>query len=347
MSFAPVARKRAMLVGLGALAALLTTSSLAGAHGGDTNKIHGCVASSTGNLRVIDPGESCKKGETALDWSRDSGANQLKADLQEPDDDADVTGTTTVEGQGVNDGDGLVSWWNLENVPVGFADNTDNIDGGTAANLECQRCVNAADIGNEAVGTAEIANGTITAADLAGTYNTDGSQTESVIGAVTSEKIADGTISARDLASGAVPLAKLAVDVITRFESVEARATSVESRLTNLGSAPAAGDADRVSTTRLSGLVTANTSLDPASIPPLTRSEHIIPAFGVQNGDMVTVSPPPSLNDDLLFVGYDVQSRTIGNELVDVVVVYLYNASNSAIDDIQTFWKIQYLDLTP
>lgn len=332
-----------MAFGLAALAALLTTSSLASAHGGDTNKIHGCVTPSSGYLRIIDPGESCKKGEVALDWSIGSGVDQLKADLQDIDDDADRPDTSAVEGQGVNDGDGLVSWWNLENVPSGFADNTDNIDGGTATNLSCVGCVTADHIGNDSVESAEIKNGTITAGDLAGTYGTDSAQTESVIGAVTSEKIADGSISTRDLAAGVVTLAKLAADVIARFASVEARATNLETRLTTLGSAPAAGDTDRVSATRLTGVQTVTVTLDPVSIPPVSRSEHIIPVFGLQNGDMVTVSPPASLDDDLLFVGYDVQLRPIGT----VVVVYLYNASNVAIDDPIDFWKIQYLDLTP
>lgn len=55
-------------------------------------------------------------------------------------------------------------------------------------------------IGPDAVGSSEIVDGSVTAADLAGSYDPGG--TEAVPGAVTSEKIADGTIQARDVAPG-------------------------------------------------------------------------------------------------------------------------------------------------
>ena len=47
---------------------LVGLSSFASAHGGDPTQIHGCYKTG-GNLRVVAPLESCKPGETALDWN--------------------------------------------------------------------------------------------------------------------------------------------------------------------------------------------------------------------------------------------------------------------------------------
>lgn len=49
------------------LAALLATSALVLAHGGDGNLIHACV-NPAGQLRIIGANDTCKSQETALDW---------------------------------------------------------------------------------------------------------------------------------------------------------------------------------------------------------------------------------------------------------------------------------------
>ena len=295
-------------------------------------------------------------GDGLVDWTNLEGVPSGFADGT---DDDGTTGLNAYKNElknagtadtTVDEGDDDVSWFKLRDVPAGFKDGTDAIDGGLAADLACTGCVDANDLGNDSVESAEIKNGTITAADLAGTYGSDPAQTETTPGAVTSEKIADGTILGRDLASGAVGAANLGADVITRFEAVESRATVLETRLNNLAAAPAPGDTDRVHTTRLTGQVNVTQSLDPDPVVATTRSEQIIamPVAGqLQVGDMVTVSPPPLLADDLLFVGYEVQDRLVGGVAQAVVVVYLYNNTAVTIDDGPNTWKIQILDLTP
>ncbi len=51
----------------GLLAANLATFALA--HEGDPTLIHGCVSRATGQVRVVGPEESCRRVETALDWT--------------------------------------------------------------------------------------------------------------------------------------------------------------------------------------------------------------------------------------------------------------------------------------
>ncbi|MDP9372758.1 MAG: carboxypeptidase-like regulatory domain-containing protein [Chloroflexota bacterium] len=57
---------------LGIVLAMLLGASLVmvvSAHDGDTAKIHGCVNTGTGVLRVIDANGTCRSNETALDWN--------------------------------------------------------------------------------------------------------------------------------------------------------------------------------------------------------------------------------------------------------------------------------------
>ena len=48
------------------------------AHGGDASLIHSCVKN--GKLRIIDPSDSCKPGETALDWPKTTGSSLVLKD---------------------------------------------------------------------------------------------------------------------------------------------------------------------------------------------------------------------------------------------------------------------------
>lgn len=477
MAVVASARKRWVLVGVVGAAAVLTTASLAGAHGGQADKVHGCVVQSSGYLRIIGPHESCKKGELALDWSTSLSPAPGSIDTEHLADGAvttakiaegtilgaDVNDETitsadlgaasvaseeilngavtavdlasdavvgragdaasvnirqgTIRGEGAavagvvtgdialgtighgnladgavdatklsasflgelvtetelagltgllkgddanslkrpNDLDGFVHWNNLEGMPEGFSDGFDDDGSGkvqqlentlaeddgtpnenTGSNSDAVSFSNIKDLTTAVGGGFDgritgdfIKDGTIRAVDLAGSD----SQTDPVAGAVTSEKILDGTVSVQDLAAGSVTVAKLGADVILRFEALERR-------LADLASAPAGGDQDRVSTTRLTGNTLATSTLDPAPVGPMTRSAQLIPVDGLRVGDMVTVSPPPSLHDDLLFVGHDVVAD-------GRVTVYLYNNSPQMIDDDPRRWKIQYLDLTP
>lgn len=50
------------------LAILVSSAAVVLAHGSDVNLIHACVGKPEGFLRLISANESCKKGETAIDW---------------------------------------------------------------------------------------------------------------------------------------------------------------------------------------------------------------------------------------------------------------------------------------
>lgn len=177
------ARKRAMMVGLAAAVAMVATTPLAGAHGGDTNKIHACVVSGSGSLRIIGAGQSCKNGEVALDWSLDSDAalSTFKDELK------NAAGDATV-----NEGSDPVSWFKVKDVPAGFADGTDAIDGGNAADLTC---TNAA--------------GCVSSVELSGTIDAS-----KLAGGITGSLIADGTIAALNLATDSITADKIATQTI-------------------------------------------------------------------------------------------------------------------------------------
>ena len=56
-------------VGIGAIVGFgLAMIVGAGAHGGDSTKIHACV-DQAGNLKIVGAGAQCKANETALDWN--------------------------------------------------------------------------------------------------------------------------------------------------------------------------------------------------------------------------------------------------------------------------------------
>ncbi|MGA8257150.1 MAG: hypothetical protein WB767_11320 [Nocardioides sp.] len=165
-----------------AAALVLVTAVLAGAHGGDQARIHGCVAPS-GGLRIIGSDETCKSNERALDWSVDgdsAGAAQLQAlrdELREDD----------PEQPAPNDADGLVHWNNLEGVPGDLTDGDadlwselrgipadladgDDVDGGTGADLACAQptgCVSESEIAGKLTGHTVIADASISSRQLA------------------------------------------------------------------------------------------------------------------------------------------------------------------------------------
>lgn len=60
---------RAIVVGLAGGVTILVSASWVGAHGGDRDSVHGCVAKSSGYLRIVGPDDVCKQSETALDWT--------------------------------------------------------------------------------------------------------------------------------------------------------------------------------------------------------------------------------------------------------------------------------------
>ncbi len=299
-----------------AAAAVLTTASLAGAHGGDGTLIHACVVSGSGNIRIVEANSECRNGETPLDWVRD-GLGDLEAieaallarieavesrtsDLEASASALDVRATeleTTVA-------DLVTGVAGLEIDVAEFATRADELDADVAA-LDVRATELEADI---------------TAIE---TRTTDLEASVVVLNA-----------RAGDLEDS---LAALAV----RVTALEADATATAARVTSLGSVPGAGDTDRVHASRLTGRTSATVFFDPPAIPAATRSALTIPVMGLEDGDMVVVSPPAAVHDDLLFVGSDV------DPLGGAVIVYLYNATAEAIDDGPANWGVEYLDFTP
>lgn len=99
--------KRAVVVGSLAAAMIVSLSPVAGAHGGDDDKVHACVVSNSGTLRIVGAGETCRTGETSLDWSAGSngiGQGTILGELNPaPGAATGHLALGTVSGQGDND----------------------------------------------------------------------------------------------------------------------------------------------------------------------------------------------------------------------------------------------------
>lgn len=203
-------KRTAMLsaVGLPMAMAMLWTTGVAGAHGGDSSQVHACVVPASGAIHIVEPGQSCAKNETALDWTREGGRTYsagsglaLSADNQ-----LSVIGAP---------------WSGLTGVPLGFADGIDDDASAEVAQLEQDLAS-----GSVTILGSSIMTGSVSAAQLAGEYrdhdlNPSTIDVESIVGAVTSEKIADGTISARDLNS----------ELVVRLRELESRVAALEAEV--------------------------------------------------------------------------------------------------------------------
>lgn len=67
----PTRTKSRIVVAIPVFCALfLGGAAVAEAHGGDQARIHACVTTRTGALRVVDASATCAKGESALDWNQ-------------------------------------------------------------------------------------------------------------------------------------------------------------------------------------------------------------------------------------------------------------------------------------
>jgi hypothetical protein len=183
---------------------LLWTSGLAGAHGGDSSQVHACVVPASGTIRVIQPTESCRSNETALDWARSSGGTYRAGyGLALNGNEFSVT---------------RVDWSDLDGIPSGFADEIDDDASTEVDGLRSDLAGGALSI----VHGSSIQSGSIRALQLAGEYTDDDFNpstppVQSIPGAVTSEKILDGTISARDLNSA----------LMQRIEALEAQVAAL------------------------------------------------------------------------------------------------------------------------
>lgn len=89
----------------------------------------------------------------------------------------------------------------------------------------------------------------------------------------------------------------------------------------------------------LKGIDGGTIAIDPGSIAATTRLGVTFALAGARSGDAVIMSPPATLNDDLIFEG----SRVTAD---DTVTVYLYNPTAAAIDDVSGTWNFLWIDLT-
>jgi hypothetical protein len=83
--------------------------------------------------------------------------------------------------------------------------------------------------------------------------------------------------------------------------------------------------------TALSNVSTGTLSVNPAGIVANSRGSVSVTLTGCATTDRVTLQPPASLNDDLLYVGCRV---TAANTLT----IYLYNATDGTVDDGALNW---------
>jgi hypothetical protein len=199
-----------VLAGLVVAVGLVAFSApLALAHGGDPDKVHACVVTGSGAIRIVAAGETCNRGETPLDWSQQD------------------TNTTYAAGFGLSlNANNVFSvtgapWSGLTGIPAGFADGVDDVST-TASDLECAGCVGPGDIARlgvhkdniypGAIDTSQLADTAITAAKIAnGAVTTD----KIAAGAVTNDNVANNAITTYAIANGAVTTDKIAAGAVT------------------------------------------------------------------------------------------------------------------------------------
>lgn len=87
------------------------------------------------------------------------------------------------------------------------------------------------------------------------------------------------------------------------------------------------------------GITKGTVSINPASIAATSRAATTFTVTGAASGDILIMSPPAGLNDDLLFVG----ARVTGT---DQGTVYLYNPTGGAIDDGALTWDYVLIEFS-
>jgi hypothetical protein len=219
------ARKRTLLVASAATAAVLTASTMAGAHEGvDDDVLHLCVKTSNGQVRVVDAAdEDCKGGESAvhlpLEAGDDAALTAFMQELLDADNPTDLVHWNNVAGvpQRLLDAvptwlaDGTVSFDEIEGLPSWLADGEvtfDEIAGQlppssvTGATVE-DGSLTGGDVEDGSLTGGDVQDGSLVAADLAG------DDANGVLGAVTSEKVLDGSLTGRDIANGSINAVEL------------------------------------------------------------------------------------------------------------------------------------------
>ena len=77
MQSASISTKWTLLVMMIAfLAIAIGIVAVVNAHDGNPDEIHSCVNANSGEIKIIDADEECKKNETALDWSAEGAQGE-------------------------------------------------------------------------------------------------------------------------------------------------------------------------------------------------------------------------------------------------------------------------------
>lgn len=82
-------------------------------------------------------------------------------------------------------------------------------------------------------------------------------------------------------------------------------------------------------------IVSGTVSVNPESIASVTKGSVNVTLPGLKTTDRVILHPPSTLNAGLLYCGCDVTAN-------NTLTIYLYNQSESAIDDTSRTWKYSY-----
>lgn len=287
-----------------AAAALAAGAGTAAAHGGDATLVHSCF-DSFGNIRIVAPDASCKKGETPLDWPRTAGTIYSAGSglSLSPSNVFSVTGAP---------------WSGLTGVPSGFADGVDNVGPAlTWGNITGipSDLLDGDNDGSAAVGALSNALATNDGApDEAGdpvsftkikdltSLSGDGRITSAFVrdGSLTNADLADGSVDSGTIADGSVTAADLAPGVLQR--------------------------------------IVTTTTVDPDPIAAGVRAAVHVTASGATFSpeDIVTVSPPPGLESGLVYAGSDVLSD-------GTLTIYLHNITGGQVDGTPQTWTIRQL----
>jgi hypothetical protein len=203
-------RRRAVVVASVAVVAVLSATTMAGAHQGNNSAdvLHLCVKSSDGQMRVVSRfGPSCRRGEFPVHLPLTSGGDdgaaleQFMQDLLDANHPSDLVHWNNVAGvpQGLVDAaagwlaDGEVDWSELQSLPTALADG--QVDFAELQNVPSALADGQIDFSEVQNLPTTLADGQVGYDELTGTPLTD---------SVTSDTVDDGSLRGADLAQGAV-----------------------------------------------------------------------------------------------------------------------------------------------
>ena len=358
-----------------ATAALVGSAGPAGAHGGDTNKVHSCIVPSSGYAQLIGPNETCSKNYQAQDWPgidtnttyRAGSGLSLSSDNVFSVTGAPWGGLSGVP-TGFADGQDDVgdAWGGLSGVPARFADGEDDV----GASLDMKRDDQSAPKEpNDDDGFVHWNNLEGVPTDLADGLDDDGSArvrqlrddldgapddttpnesndlvslneikdlTAGGDGRITGEFLKNGSITGDDIDRGTITASNLAGSYDDSGREVVVGAVT--------GSKIADGSIEARDLAR--GLIDRSVStvgVNPEAVRPGDRIAVKVrdPLLAsLKTDDIVTVSPPEDLERGLLFAGSDV--LTDGE-----LTIYLHNVSPFDVDGAERAWKVRRLKVAP